>query len=60
MIRYRLHQDVTSRYATMKECSEGEFVSVEDMKALIDQMMDDKMVGDQYDLLVKHGIIKDE
>ena len=58
MIRYRLHQDTSSRYATMKECSEGEFVSVDDVKAMLDDIFDEQMVDKLYDVLNREGLMK--
>ena len=57
MNRYRMHQDTTSRYASMNLCSEGEFVEVEDVKALLDKLFEEKMIDNQYDLLDREGLI---
>lgn len=54
---YTLKQDPTSRYAKMQECKSGEFVKVSDVKEMIDEMIELKMISDQYDILVKHGLI---
>ena len=60
MRRYDLVQHPDSRYASMEILPKARFVEFDDMMALFNDLCDAKMVSDQYDMLVQHGIIKDD
>ena len=60
MNRYTIKSHPDSRYTSLELCSEGELVKLADVKVLLDRLVEEKMVDNQYDILEREGLLGNE